>query len=107
MGKKQPCLISICRFLSLGTTRYIVISRNYIPSSLKKSIMFSQNLDYFSNTFLEVPHRDSEDKAIAFLLFCLASNAFPDIGSDGRIENKKTYKKITRSLGLGGLGTPG
>ena len=31
--------------------------------------MFSQNLDYFSNTFLEVPDHDSEDKAIPFLFF--------------------------------------
>ena len=40
--------------------------------------------------------------------FRLASNAFPDIGSAGRIEKKKkTRKKITRSLGTGGLGAPG
>ena len=38
--------------------------------------------------------------------FCLASNAFPDIGSVGRIE-KKNLKKIRRSLGIGGLGIPG
>ena len=37
--------------------------------------------------------------------FCLASNAFPDIGSVGQIE-KKTLKKITRSLGIGGPSTP-
>ena len=31
--------------------------------------MFSKNLDYFSDTFLEVPDRDSEDKATPFLFF--------------------------------------
>ena len=36
----------------------------------------------------------------------LASNAFSDVGSVGRFEKKKT-KKITRSLGIGGPGTPG
>ena len=40
------------------------------------------------------------------LFFRLASNAFPDIGSVGRNE-KKNVKKITRSLGIGGPGTPG
>ena len=41
-------------------------------------------------------------------LFRLESNAFPD-GSVGRIDKKKTFKKkkTTRSLGIGGLGTPG
>ena len=34
----------------------------------------------------------------------LASNAFPDIGSVGRIEKKK---KIIRGLGIVGPGTPG
>ena len=44
--------------------------------------------------------------------FGLTSNAFPDIGSVGRsvgrIEKKKKTKKktITRSLGIGGPGTP-
>ena len=33
-------------------------------------------------------------------LFCLASNAFPDIGSVGRNEKKNLKKKITRSLGI-------
>ena len=42
-------------------------------------------------------------KAIPFF-FRLASNAFPDIGSIGRIE-KKNLKKITRSLRKGGPGT--
>ena len=39
----------------------------------------------------------------------LASNAFPYIGSVGRIEKKKKKlkKKITRSLGIGDPGTPG
>ena len=78
-----------------------------ISLPLSKKVLCFHRTSTILETFLEVPHRDSEDKAIAFLLFCLASNAFPDIGSDGRIENKKTYKKITRSLGLGGLGTPG
>ena len=44
--------------------------------------------------------------AIPFF-FRLASNAFPGVGSVGRIEKKKTKKKITRSLGIGGPGTPG
>ena len=43
MGKKRPCSILICRFLSWGRTRYIVIPWNYIPLSLK-TIMVSQNL---------------------------------------------------------------
>ena len=30
--------------------------------------------------------------------FRLASNAFPDIGSIGRIAKKKTLKKITRNV---------
>ena len=44
---------------------------------------------------------------------CLESNACPNIGSVGRIEpknkkiKKKTYKEITRSIGMGGPGTPG
>ena len=37
----------------------------------------------------------------------LPSNAFPDFGSVGRIEKKKPKKKITRSLGIVGPGTPG
>ena len=37
----------------------------------------------------------------------LASNAFSDVGSVGRIEKKKKLKKFTRSLGIGGPGTPG
>ena len=39
----------------------------------------------------------------------LPSNAFPDIGSVGPIENKKKKpkKKVTRSLGIVGPGTPG
>ena len=41
------------------------------------------------------------------LFFRLSSNAFPDIGSVGRNEKKNTSKKITRSLGIGGPGTPG
>ena len=45
-------------------------------------------------------------KAIPLFFFRLASTAFPDIGSDDPIE-KKTKKKITRSLGTGGPGTPG
>ena len=40
------------------------------------------------------------------LFFRLASNAFPDIGSVGRI-GKENLKKITRSLGIGGPGNPG
>ena len=36
----------------------------------------------------------------------VASDAFPDIGSVGRID-KKTEKGITRSLGIGGPGTKG
>ena len=36
----------------------------------------------------------------------LPLNAFPDIGSVGRIE-KKNLKKITRTLGIVGPGTPG
>ena len=40
------------------------------------------------------------------LFFRLASNAFPDIGSVGRIEKKK-LKKVTRSLGIGGPDNPG
>ena len=39
--------------------------------------------------------------------FRLASNAFPDVGSVGRTDKKKTLKKITRSLGIGGPVTPG
>ena len=39
--------------------------------------------------------------------FRLPSNAFPDTGSVGRIEKKNVKKKITRSLGIGGPGTPG
>ena len=35
----------------------------------------------------------------------LASNAFSDVGSVGRFEKK--LKKITRSLGIEGPGTPG
>ena len=42
-----------------------------------------------------------------FPFFRLASNAFPDIGSVGRIEKKQTKKKFTRSLKIGGPGTPG
>ena len=38
--------------------------------------------------------------------FRLGSNAFPDIGSVGRIEKKKRKKKITGSLGIGGPGSP-
>ena len=38
--------------------------------------------------------------------FRLASNAFPDIRSVARIKKKKLKKKITKSLGIGGLGTP-
>ena len=39
--------------------------------------------------------------------FLLASNAFPGVGSVGRIEKKqKDLKKITRSLGIGGPGAP-
>ena len=39
----------------------------------------------------------------------LASNAFPDIGSVGRIEKKKKKTKIIikRSHGIGGPGNPG
>ena len=38
----------------------------------------------------------------------LPSNAFPDIGSVGPIENKKKpKKKVTRSLGIVDPGTPG
>ena len=38
------------------------------------------------------------------LFFCLPSNAFPDIGSVGRIEKKKNpKKKIISILGIGGL----
>ena len=37
--------------------------------------------------------------------FRLASNAFLDIRSVARIK-KKNKKKITKSLGIGGLGTP-
>ena len=41
-------------------------------------------------------------------LFGLESNADPDIGSVGLIETKKPLKKkITGSLGMGDLGTPG
>ena len=40
------------------------------------------------------------------VFFRLASNAFSDAGSVGRIEKKKDLKKITRSLGIGGPGTP-
>ena len=39
------------------------------------------------------------------LFFRLASNAFPDIGSVGRI-GKENLKKITRSLEIGGAGNP-
>ena len=36
----------------------------------------------------------SKNKVILFFFFfCLPSNAFPDIGSVGRIEKKKNYKK--------------
>ena len=38
--------------------------------------------------------------------FGYTPNAFPDIGSVGRVEKKK-LKKITRSFGIGGPGTPG
>ena len=42
-----------------------------------------------------------------FFLY-LPSNAFPDIGSVGQSEKKKKkLKKITRSLGIVGPGTPG
>ena len=40
--------------------------------------------------------------SLPFFFFRLASNAFPDIGSVGRIE-----KKNTRSLGIGGPATQG
>ena len=47
-------------------------------------------------------------EAISPFFFRLASNAFPDVGSVGRIEKKKTSKKNkTRSLRIGGPGTPG
>ena len=42
-------------------------------------------------------------KPIPFFFFALASNAFPDIGSVGRIEKKK---KNVKSLGIGGPGSP-
>ena len=46
--------------------------------------------------------------AIPLFFLRLPSNAFLDIGSVGRIEKKKkTTKKITRSLGIIGPGTPG
>ena len=37
------------------------------------------------------------------LFFCLPSNAFPDIGSVGRIEKKNLKKKFINILGIGGL----
>ena len=46
-------------------------------------------------------------KAIPLFFFRLASNAFSDIGSAGRIEKKNLKKKITRSLGIEGPGNPG
>ena len=45
-------------------------------------------------------------KNISLFFFRLASNAFPDIWSVGQTE-KKNKKKFTRSLGIGGPGTPG
>ena len=39
--------------------------------------------------------------------FHLASDAFPDIGLVSWIEKKNETKKITRSLGIEGPGTPG
>ena len=44
---EQSCSISICRRLSWGITRCIVIPWNYIPSSVQK-LLVSQNLDYCS-----------------------------------------------------------
>ena len=41
-------------------------------------------------------------KAIPFF-FRLPSNAFPDIGSVGRIEKKKSLRKIISILGIGAL----
>ena len=38
--------------------------------------------------------------------FRLASTAFPDVGSVSLIE-KNPKEKITRSIGIGGPGTPG
>ena len=54
---EQPCSISICRLFSWGTTRYIVIPWNYIPTFPQK-LLVSQNLDYCSRKlthFLKYP----------------------------------------------------
>ena len=43
----------------------------------------------------------------SLFFLCFASTAFPDIGPVGQIEKKNLKTKITRSLGIGGPGTPG
>ena len=54
---------------------------------------------------IKLKTKNNNKKAIpVFFFFRLPSNAFPDIGSDWK---KKPKKKITRSLGISGPGTPG
>ena len=50
---------------------------------------------------------DALGHPLFFLFLRLPSNAFPYIGSVGRIEKKNLKKQITRSLGIVGPGTPG
>ena len=66
--------------------------------------MFSTCKEYES--FVPLAHKLQKRKAIP-LFFHLASDAFPDIGFVSWIEKKKETKKITRSLGIEGPGTPG
>ena len=75
--------------------------RNSLHCSLVESFLYSS---------LTVPQsltRTILFRPSPFFFFRLASNAFPDIGSVGRIEKKKPKKRITRSLGVRGTGTPG
>ena len=55
---------------------------------------------------IKLKTKNNNNKAIP-IFFRLPSNAFPDIRSVCRIEKKKPKKKITRSFGIVGPGTPG
>ena len=61
-----------------------------------RRILSSDTFQFFSLMF-RPPH----------FFFRLASNAFPDIGSVGRIGKKKLKSKVTKSFGIGGLGNAG
>ena len=56
---------------------------------------------------IKLKTKNNNKKAIPVFFFRLPSNAFNDIGSVCRIEKKNLKKKITRSLGISGPGTPG